>query len=179
LAEYLNGMVEVLTGDITLVEADAVVNAANSTLMGGGGVDGAIHHAGGPAIMDACKAIRAERYPDGLPTGQAVATTAGNLPATYVIHTVGPVWSGGGNNEERLLGDCYHNPLIVAREHGCPTVAFPAVSTGVYGFPKDRAARIASETVRLYLETDDSIKRVFFIFFGEEDKGIFEKNQRF
>lgn len=179
MTEYMDGKVAVLVGDITQVKADAIVNAANSSLTGGGGVDGAIHRAGGPAIKEACMTVREERYPDGLPTGQAVATTAGNLPADYVIHTVGPVWSGGANDEERLLADCYHSSLIVTRERECRVVAFPAISTGVYGFPKERAAQIASETVKLFLESDDTIERVLFVFFGEADKVILERNQRF
>jgi len=179
MTEYLDGRISVLTGDITGIRADAIVNAANASLMGGGGVDGAIHRAGGPSILAACRRVRDERYPDGLPTGQAVATTAGDLPATYVIHTVGPVWRGGANDEERLLADCYHQTLIVAREHGCKTVAFPAISTGIYGFPKDRAARIASETVKHFMETEDTIETVLFVFFSDEDRLIFEENQRF
>jgi O-acetyl-ADP-ribose deacetylase (regulator of RNase III) len=139
--------IEYVRGDITEQDVDAVVNAANSTLLGGGGVDGAIHRRGGPEILAACKALRAERYPDGLPTGEAVATTAGRLPARWVIHTVGPVWS---KREDRsaLLASCYRTSLRVADEIGATTVAFPAVSAGVYRWPLDDAARIAVETVR-------------------------------
>jgi O-acetyl-ADP-ribose deacetylase (regulator of RNase III) len=139
--------IEYVRGDITEQDVDAVVNAANSTLLGGGGVDGAIHRRGGPEILAACKALRAERYPDGLPTGEAVATTAGRLPARWVIHTVGPVWS---KREDRsaLLASCYRTSLRVADEIGATTIAFPAVSAGVYRWPLDDAARIAVETVR-------------------------------
>jgi O-acetyl-ADP-ribose deacetylase (regulator of RNase III) len=139
--------IEFVRGDITEQDVDAVVNAANSTLLGGGGVDGAIHRRGGPEILAACKALRAERYPHGRPTGEAVATTAGRLPARWVIHTVGPVWS---KREDRsgLLASCYRTSLRVADEIGATSVAFPAVSAGVYRWPLDDAARIAVETVR-------------------------------
>lgn len=129
-------------GDITTVAVDAIVNAANSGLLGGGGVDGAIHHAGGPAILAACKELRATRYPKGLPTGQAVATTAGRLPARWVIHTVGPIYRGQGD-EPQLLADAYRNSLAVASQLGVRTIAFPAISTGVYCYPLAEAAAIA------------------------------------
>ena len=179
MQEYLNGRVIVKTGDITREEVDAIVNAANSGLMGGGGVDGAIHRAGGPEILDACKQVRRERYPDGLPTGQAVATTAGRLLSRFVIHTVGPVWHGGSREEERLLADCYRNSLRAAAENGCETIAFPAISTGVYRFPKERAAAIASEAVREFLESDESIRKVLFVFFSTEDEALFIRENRF
>jgi O-acetyl-ADP-ribose deacetylase len=133
-------------GDITAQQADAVVNAANSSLLGGGGVDGAIHRRGGPAILAACRELRASRYPDGLPTGQAVATTAGELPARWVIHTVGPVYSAG-EDRSALLASCYAQSLRVADELGAAVVAFPAVSAGIYGWPPEDAARIALSTV--------------------------------
>ena len=170
---FMNGRVIVKTGDITIEHIDAIVNAANSSLLGGGGVDGAIHRAGGLAIIEECRTIRKETYPGGLPTGMAVVTTAGNLPAQWVIHTVGPVWRGGSNDEERLLGECYSNCLRVAREKGCNDVAFPAISTGVYGFPKKRAARIASAAVQSYLDANDSPERVVFVFFSTEDAELF------
>jgi len=132
-------------GDITVQEVDAIVNAANSSLMGGGGVDGAIHRAGGPDILAECKQIVARQ--GRLPTGQAVITTAGRMPAGHVVHTVGPIWRGGRSNEEALLADAYRNSLALAAEHGCRTVAFPSISTGVYAFPIDRAARIALRTL--------------------------------
>jgi len=138
--------ITLVQGDITRQETDAIVNAANSSLLGGGGVDGAIHRHGGPRILAACRRLRAEAYPDGLPTGQAVATTAGLLPATWVIHTVGPVYSRG-EDRSALLASCYTESLRVAAELGARTVAFPAVSAGIYGWPADDAARIAVTTV--------------------------------
>jgi O-acetyl-ADP-ribose deacetylase (regulator of RNase III) len=138
-------VLRLVQGDITVQEVDAVVNAANSSLMGGGGVDGAIHRAGGPAILEECKAIR-QRH-GRLPTGEAVITTAGRMPARHVIHTVGPVWHGGGSNEDELLASAYRNSLALAVANGCRTVAFPSISTGVYSFPIERAARIALRTL--------------------------------
>ena len=173
MTEYMNGRIVVKVGDITKEEVGAIVNAANSSLMGGGGVDGAIHRAGGPLILKECKVLREEKYPGGLPTGQAVVTTGGLLPAKYVIHTVGPVWHGGTKNEEKLLGDCYINSLKSAVEKGCKSIAFPAVSTGIYGFQKNKAAVVASQTVKTFLEDDDTIQKVVFIFFSNEDAEIF------
>jgi O-acetyl-ADP-ribose deacetylase (regulator of RNase III) len=150
-------------GDLTRVAADAVVNAANSSLLGGGGVDGAIHRAGGPRILEECRALRASRYGRGLPTGKAVATTAGNLPARWVIHTVGPVHSAT-EDRSALLADCHRNALSVADGLGARTVAFPAISTGVYGWPLPDAARIALATVRA---TDCAVvEQVRFVLFG-------------
>jgi len=156
--------IEFVRGDITEQDVDAVVNAANSSLLGGGGVDGAIHRRGGPEILAACKQLRAERYPDGLPTGQAVATTAGRLPARWVIHTVGPVWA---KREDRsaLLASCYRTSLQVADEIGATSVAFPAVSAGIYRWPLDEAARIAVETVR---GTDTAVALVRFVLFDDK-----------
>jgi O-acetyl-ADP-ribose deacetylase (regulator of RNase III) len=139
--------IRLVQGDITEQSVDAVVNAANSSLLGGGGVDGAIHRRGGPEILAECRALRASRYGKGLPTGRAVATTAGRLPARWVIHTVGPVWSPAEDRSE-LLASCHRESLRVARELGARTVAFPAVSTGVYGWPLDDAARVAVRAVR-------------------------------
>ena len=153
-------------GDLTNEAVEAIVNAANSSLMGGGGVDGAIHRRGGPAILEACKVIRRDQYPDGLPTGQAVVTTGGNLPAHNVIHTVGPIWHGGDQGEPDLLADAYRNSLEQARQHGLRTVAFPSISTGIFGFPIDRAAPIAlgtaAEAVRRHPEAFDEIRFVLF-----------------
>jgi O-acetyl-ADP-ribose deacetylase len=153
---------EFVRGDITEQHVDAVVNAANSTLLGGGGVDGAIHRRGGPEILAACRELRATRYPDGLPTGQAVATTAGKLPARWVIHTVGPVWA---KREDRsaLLESCYRESLREADELGATSVAFPAVSAGVYRWPLEDAARIAVQTVRA---ADTAVGLVRFVLFG-------------
>jgi O-acetyl-ADP-ribose deacetylase (regulator of RNase III) len=150
-------------GDITDQDVDAIVNAANHTLLGGGGVDGAIHRAGGPEILAECQELRREKYPDGLPTGQAVATTAGQLKARWVIHTVGPTYSTSKDKSE-LLADCFRNSLAVADELGARTLAFPAISTGVYRWPVDDAARIALETVRA---TDTRVEEVRFVLFDQ------------
>lgn len=155
--------IELRHGDITRVEVDAVVNAARRSLLGGGGVDGAIHHAGGPEILAECRALRAERLPDGLPTGQAVATTAGNLPARWVIHTVGPVY-GSTRDSSELLADCYRNSLAVADELGARTVAFPLVSAGAYGWPVDDALRTALDTLRA---TSTSVETATLVLFDE------------
>ncbi|MGW1788887.1 O-acetyl-ADP-ribose deacetylase [Streptomyces tubercidicus] len=152
-----------IQGHITEQAVDAVVNAANSSLLGGGGVDGAIHRRGGPEILDACRDLRAAQYGRGLPTGQAVATTAGRLPAHWVIHTVGPVYSASEDRSE-LLASCYRESLRVADDLGARTVAFPAISTGVYRWPMDDAARIAVETVR---ETETAVGEVRFVLFDE------------
>jgi O-acetyl-ADP-ribose deacetylase (regulator of RNase III) len=155
--------IEVVAGDITTQEVDAVVNAANSSLLAGGGVDGAIHRAGGPAILAACRELRATTLPDGLPTGQAVATTAGDLPATWVIHTVGPIY-GTVEDPAGLLRSCHVESLRVADEVGARTVAFPAISCGVYGYPLDEAAPIALSTVR---DADTRVELVRFVLFGD------------
>ena len=162
------------TGDITKENVCAIVNAANSSLMGGGGVDGAIHRAGGTQILEACRKIRQEQYPDGLPTGEAVGTPAGNLPAQYIIHTVGPIYHQCGDNCALLLASCYTNALKIAVELGCNNISFPAISTGIYGYPKEKAALIAYETVKDFLEGRDSIE-VSFVFHNNEDKEIFLK----
>jgi O-acetyl-ADP-ribose deacetylase (regulator of RNase III) len=151
-------------GDITEQEVDAVVNAANSSLMGGGGVDGAIHRRGGPAILADCRALRADRLPQGLPAGQAVATTAGDLPARWVIHTVGPVFAKREDRSD-VLASAYRESLRVAEELGAQSVAFPAVSAGVYGWPLDSAAKIAVETVRAHEPT--SVREVRFVLFTQ------------
>src|SRR3954470_20690437 len=163
--------IEAVGGDITTQEVDAIVNAANSTLLGGGGVDGAIHRAGGPEILAECRELRATTLPDGLPTGQAVATTAGKLPARHVIHTVGPVYA---KREDRsgLLASAYRESLRVADEVGARTVAFPAVSAGVYGWPMDDAARIAVTTVR---ETESSVSEARFVLFSDEAYDAFAR----
>ena len=160
--------IEIVRGDITEQSVDAIVNAANSSLLGGGGVDGAIHRRGGPAILEACRELRATTLPDGLPTGQAVATTAGELDARWVIHTVGPVYA---KREDRtpLLQNAYRSSLRVARELGAATVAFPAVSAGIYGWPMDDAARIAVSTVRAVLSSGvGSVELVRFVLFNDE-----------
>ncbi|MEU4597352.1 O-acetyl-ADP-ribose deacetylase [Nocardia sp. NPDC023988] len=161
--------IEAVRGDITEQHVDAVVNAANSSLLGGGGVDGAIHRKGGPEILSACRDLRASRYGKGLPTGQAVATTAGRLPARWVIHTVGPVWSAT-EDRSTLLAACYRESLRVADELGARTVAFPAISTGIYGWPMDDGARIAVETVRA---TDTAVEEVRFVLFDDRALAAF------
>jgi O-acetyl-ADP-ribose deacetylase len=159
--------IEFVRGDITDEHVDAIVNAANSSLLGGGGVDGAIHRAGGPAILDECRRLRASTHPDGLPTGQAVATTAGRLDARWVIHTVGPVWSAA-EDRTALLQDAYRSSLRVARELGAASVAFPAISAGSYGWPIDDAARTAVSTVRAVLAASvGSVELVRFVLFSD------------
>jgi O-acetyl-ADP-ribose deacetylase len=160
--------IEVINGDITKTEADAIVNAANTSLLGGGGVDGAIHRAGGPAILEECRKIVARQ--GGCKTGEAVITTAGNLPAKFVIHTVGPVWNGGKNKEEEKLSNCYKNSLQLAIDNHCKTIAFPNISTGVYHFPKELAAEIAFNTVSEFLSSHSEIEKVIFVCFDEENE---------
>lgn len=178
-AEFLNGRVKVLVGNITKQEVDAIVNAANSSLLGGGGVDGAIHDAGGEEILHECKEIRKTVYPKGLPTGEAVITTAGNISAKFVIHTVGPIKGIDRENEAEQLANCYRNSLKLAVENNCKTITFPAISTGAFGYPKDQAAEIASTTVKEFLAENDSIEEVRFIFFMENEAKIFLQNQKF
>ena len=153
-------------GDITREEVDAIVNAANSSLMGGGGVDGAIHRAGGPEILAACRRIRETEYPDGLPTGKAVITTGGRLPARFVIHTVGPIYGQNGGRDAELLAACYENSIALAAANGLRNVAFPAISTGVYGYPKDEAARVARAAVERALADNPSVTEVVLVTFG-------------
>jgi len=165
--------INLVMGDITKMEVDAIVNAANSSLLGGGGVDGAIHRAGGPAILEECREIVARK--GRCATGQAVVTTAGNLPARIVIHTVGPVWNGGKNYEEQLLSNAYLNSLNLALEHGIETIAFPNISTGVYSFPKDKAAQIAIDTVSRFLSSHDQIQKVYFVCFDQENYSLYSQ----
>ena len=159
--------IELIKGDITTLNVDAIVNAANSSLMGGGGVDGAIHRAGGPGILDACRKIVAQQ--GGCKTGAVVITQAGKLPARFVIHTVGPVWQGGRKNEEQLFANCYRNSLDLALANQCKTIAFPNISTGIYGYPKDLAAKTAYGTVKEYLSVNDEIEKVIFVCFDHEN----------
>jgi O-acetyl-ADP-ribose deacetylase (regulator of RNase III) len=158
--------VRLVAGDITREKVDAIVNAANSSLMGGGGVDGAIHRAGGPAILDDCKKIVARI--GRLETGKAVITTGGNLPAGHVIHTVGPVWHGGGKGERELLARAWRNSLALADENGVRTIAFPGISTGVYGYPMEQAAGVALSVIEEYLTEGSSIEEVRIVLFGED-----------
>jgi O-acetyl-ADP-ribose deacetylase len=154
--------IDAVEGDIAEQKVDAIVNAANSTLLGGGGVDGAIHRAAGPELLEECRAL------NGCPTGEARITQGYNLPAKWVIHTVGPVWRGGHSGEAELLGNCYRNSLLLAEQHGIRTVAFPSISTGVYRFPLDQAARIAIAEVRNFLEKNRTIEKVTFVCFGRD-----------
>ena len=178
--EFQVGKAKVLLtiGDITQMETDAIVNAANSTLMGGGGVDGAIHRKGGAKILEECKRIRAREYPAGLPTGKAVMTSGGNLKAKYVIHTVGPVWQGGNQCEPQLLAEAYRNSLMLASSKGLKTIAFPSISTGAYGYPIGMASRIAQTTVKDFLEKEDKLGKVVFVLLSERDLEVYEKTIR-
>src|SRR5213594_5102218 len=179
LKSFLADRVVVKVDDITKEDVDAVVNAANGTLMGGGGVDGAIHRAGGPEIKKECEEIRRTQYPDGLPTGQAVITTAGKMTAKHVIHTVGPVYGRGGKDKAELLVACYRNSLMLATENGLATIAFPAISTGVYSYPLNEAANVSSRAIEQFLSTDQSLKEVRLVFFGAADAEVFLKHHAF
>jgi O-acetyl-ADP-ribose deacetylase (regulator of RNase III) len=168
----VNTRIQLQQGDITKMKVDAIVNAANTSLLGGGGVDGAIHRAGGPAILEECQKIRARQ--GGCKVGEAVFTTGGRLPAKYVIHTVGPVWNGGAHDEEELLASAYRNSLKLAIEHKIETIAFPNISTGIYHFPKDKAASIAVGTVSAFLDCHDGLKQVIFVCFDRENYKLYE-----
>ena len=163
--------IELLKADITEIQVDAIVNAANTSLLGGGGVDGAIHRKGGKAILDECVHIRNKQ--GGCKTGEAVITTAGNLPSKYVIHTVGPVWNGDKEEKSKLLADCYNNSLNLAVENGIKTVAFPNISTGIYHFPKDKAAEIAVKAVKDFKKISE-IDKVLFVCFDDENYQIYK-----
>ncbi len=176
---FLGGRVVVLTGDITSQDVTAIVNAANSTLLGGGGVDGAIHRAGGPQILKACQEIRTTTYPQGLPTGEAVITTAGDLPARYVIHTVGPIYGQQPDHESELLAACYQNSLYLARKYPISSIAFPSISTGAYGYPKPQAAAVSSRAIRECLTADQGIQQVRLVFFHQRDARVFLEYQKF
>jgi O-acetyl-ADP-ribose deacetylase (regulator of RNase III) len=176
---FLDGRVVVKVGDLTQEDLDAIVNAANSSLLGGGGVDGTIHRMGGPRILEECREIRRAIYPVGLPTGEAVITSGGNLPARYVIHTVGPVYGENRGRDAELLANAYSNSLKLALENELTTIAFAAISTGVYGYPKDDAAKIASKAIKEFLAADDSIQQVRLVFFKQADADIFLENHNF
>lgn len=163
--------IELLKADITEIQVDGIVNAANTSLLGGGGVDGAIHRKGGKAILDECVQIRNKQ--GGCKTGEAVITTAGNLPSKYVIHTVGPVWNGDKEEKSKLLADCYKNSLNLAVENGIKTIAFPNISTGIYHFPKDKAAEIAVRTVKDF-DKSNEIEEVIFVCFDDENYKIYK-----
>jgi len=174
--EFYVGHVKIrlIKGDITEIEADAIVNAANSSLMGGGGVDRAIHCKGGPKILEECKHIRKTQWPKGLSTGKAVITTGGNLEAKHVIHTVGPVWQGGSKGEPQLLAEAYRNSLTLAVSKGLKSIAFPSISTGAYGYPIEKACRIALLTVKDFLTRDDKLEEVIFVLFTDHDLEVYK-----
>jgi O-acetyl-ADP-ribose deacetylase (regulator of RNase III) len=179
LETFLGGRVNVLVGDITRQAVDALVNAANSDLMGGGGVDGAIHLAGGSAILEECRKIRSTLYPEGLPAGEAVMTTGGLLPARYVIHTVGPIYGMHRGQEAELLAACYRNSLELAARHSLRSLAFPAISTGVFSYPSEEAATISSGAIKAFLENDDKLREVRLVFFKPADAEIFLRHHSF
>jgi len=163
----LRNKIELLLGDITKIKADVIVNAANSSLLGGGGVDGAIHRAGGKEILEECKKIVARQ--GGCKTGEAVITTGGKLPSRFVIHTVGPVWNGGNRNEAKNLASCYKNSLQLAVENQCRTIAFPCISTGVYGYPPEQAAQVAVEVIYEFLKQSERIDKVILVCFDDSN----------
>lgn len=169
------GRILLYQGNIIHLDTDALVNAANSSLLGGGGVDGAIHRAGGPEILEACRKLRAGRYGSGLPTGEAVITTGGRLPARHVIHTVGPVWNGGRLHESELLASCYRNCLRLAAEHKLASIAFPGISTGIYGYPKTEAAAIAVREVQAFLAAHELPREVVLVAFDESTFQLYEQ----
>ena len=177
--EFLDGRLVVLIGDITQQQVDAIVNAANSSLLGGGGVDGAIHRAAGPQILTECREIRNTQFPRGLPTGEAVITSAGKLSAKHVIHTVGPMYGRHDGAEAELLAACYKNSLGLAESHGLSSIAFPSISTGVFGYPKSEAAAVASLAIEGFLLGSDSISLVHLVFFSAGDADTFVANQKF
>lgn len=166
---YLNGRVETLVADITTLDVDVIVNAANTSLMGGGGVDGAIHRAAGPQLLEECRTL------GGAKTGEVKLTRGYLLHARYVAHAVGPVWQGGDADEDALLARCYEGALDLARAHGLATIAFPSISTGAYGFPLERATEIAQRTTRDWLAHDDTVQRVIFCCFSERDLRVYER----
>ena len=179
LQSFCEGRVTVLVGDISQQQVEVIVNAANSTLMGGGGVDGTIHHAGGAQILEECKELRRTRFPKGLPTGEAVITSGGKLAARHVIHTVGPIKGRAGDGDAQLLASCYRNSLTLAVEHDLRTIAFPSISTGAFGYPREEAALVSSEAIASFLSTDKLLKEVRLVFYKPGDANVFLKNHGF
>jgi O-acetyl-ADP-ribose deacetylase (regulator of RNase III) len=176
---FLGNRVRVLVGDITRQRVDAIVNAANSTLLGGGGVDGAIHRAGGAQILEECREIRRTLLPNGLPTGEAVLTSGGLLTARYVIHTVGPVYGRHDGREAELLARCYQNSLQLASERELASIAFPSISTGAYGYPREEAARVASRAITEFFKRESTVSEVRLVFFSPGDAQVFLSKQQF
>lgn len=177
--EFINNRVIVKVGDITLEESDAIVNAANSTLLGGGGVDGAIHRRGGSQITEECREIRKNKFPGGLPPGEAVITSGGNLSARFVIHTVGPIYRMNGGRDAEILANCYKNSLRLAIENSLRTIAFPSISTGAFAYPKHEAAAVASKAVEEFIADNKTIEQVRLVFFSASDALKFIKHQTF
>jgi len=172
---FFEKRVETIVADITAVDCDAVVNAANSSLLGGGGVDGAIHRAAGPALLEECRKIRRDRYPDGLPAGEAVITAAGRMNCSRVIHTVGPVWNGGGTEKAETLASCYRNSLYLADKENLKSIAFPAISTGVYGYPPGKAALVVYNTLKAELPELRFPDKIYLVFFSGKGEELFLK----
>ena len=179
LQSFVGGRVGVQVDDLTRQEVDAIVNAANSTLLGGGGVDGAIHRAGGARILEECRELRRTQLPDGLPAGEAVITGGGQLPARYVIHTVGPIYGHHNGREPELLARCYQNSLRLAAERGLRSIAFPSISTGAYSYPRAEAAEVASRAVEEFLLQDERLREVRLVFFAPGDAAMFLRHHRF
>ena len=176
---FLSGRVCLVVGDIAKQKVDVIVNAANSTLLGGGGVDGAIHRGGGPAILEECREIRRKLYPQGLPAGEAVITTAGDLLARFVVHTVGPIYGRHDGREAEVLAACYKNSMRLAVNNSLRSIAFPAISTGVYGYPLAEAAALASHAIKEFLATDNFLNEVRLVFFKQSDMNIFLRHHKF
>ena len=176
--EFLKGKVIIKVGDLTEENVDAIVNAANWTLLGGG-VDGAIHDAGGGQILEECSAIRKNKYPKGLPTGKAVITTGGDLAARFVIHTVGPIYGQNQGNDAKLLADCYRNSLKLAAENNLKTISFPSISTGAFSYPRHEAAPVVSRAIENFLEKNETVEKNYLVFFSAADAEKFIKHQKF
>lgn len=176
---FLGGRVCLVVGDIARQEVEVIVNAANWTLLGGGGVDGAIHRAGGEAILVECREIRKNQFPQGLPTGEAVITTAGNLPARFVVHTVGPIYGRHDGREAELLAACYRNSLRLAVQNSLHSIAFPAISTGAFGYPAPEAAAVVSQAIMEFLATDSHLNEVRLVFFSQSDMKVFLRHHKF